>query len=209
MLCDGLLFDMDGTLWDAVDSYIRIWNDTFAQLDVQAQPVTRSRLMGTMGLTLEQILTELVPNLGDKDEFLRVLDANETSLMPVLGGVLYPGVTDTLKQLSEKIPLYLVSNCGSYGLANFMQYTGLKPLFSGAASHGENGLSKAQNIKLVVERYGIKHPVYVGDTQTDCLSAHSAGVPFIWAKYGFGTAVKADAEIESITQLPNVITIAQ
>lgn len=205
MLCDGLLFDMDGTLWDAVDSYIHIWNDTFAQLGIQAQPVTRNRLMGTMGLTLEQILTELVPNLDDVDAFLKVLDANETSMMPVLGGVLYPGVQQTLKQLSEKLPLYLVSNCGSYGLANFMQYTGLKPLFTDAVSHGENGFSKAQNIKLIVERHGLKHPVYVGDTQTDCLSAHSAGVSFVWAAYGFGRALQADATINDISELPDYL----
>ena len=28
---DGLIFDMDGTLWDAVDTYARIWNEVFLQ----------------------------------------------------------------------------------------------------------------------------------------------------------------------------------
>ena len=32
--CDGLIFDMDGTLWDAVDSYVKIWNATIAECGI-------------------------------------------------------------------------------------------------------------------------------------------------------------------------------
>ncbi len=34
---DSVIFDMDGTLWDAVDSYCRVWNATIAEtkLDVR------------------------------------------------------------------------------------------------------------------------------------------------------------------------------
>ena len=28
---DSLIFDMDGTLWDAVDSYVAVWDATFAE----------------------------------------------------------------------------------------------------------------------------------------------------------------------------------
>ena len=31
---DALIFDMDGTLWDAVDSYCEIWNRTFRDFGV-------------------------------------------------------------------------------------------------------------------------------------------------------------------------------
>lgn len=209
MLCDSLIFDMDGTLWDAVDSYIKIWNDTFAQLGIEATPVTRERLMGTMGLTLGQILGQLVPNLKDKERFLETLDANETSMMPVLGGRLYPEVKETLEALSKRIPLFLVSNCGSYGLDNFLNTTGLKPYFSDWLSHGETGLPKAENIRLIVEKHGLKHAAYVGDTRTDSESAHAAGIPFIWAAYGFGSVTDAEATINRFAELADRITIAQ
>ena len=32
---DALIFDMDGTLWDAVDSYSEVWNETFRELEQQ------------------------------------------------------------------------------------------------------------------------------------------------------------------------------
>lgn len=42
---DAYIFDMDGTLWDAVDSYAAIWNTTIVQLGVQVPPVTRHKLV--------------------------------------------------------------------------------------------------------------------------------------------------------------------
>ena len=68
---------MDGTLWDAVDSYSEVWNETFRELGLKAEPVTRDRLMRTMGLPLDKILAIIAPDLADKDRFLKVLDKNE------------------------------------------------------------------------------------------------------------------------------------
>ena len=73
---DALIFDMDGTLWDAVDSYSEVWNETFRELGLKAEPVTRDRLMRTMGLPLDKILAIIAPDLADKDRFLKVLDTN-------------------------------------------------------------------------------------------------------------------------------------
>ena len=207
MICDSLIFDMDGTLWDAVDSYVTVWNDTFAQLHIQdqAEPVTRQRLMGTMGKPLEEIVNILIPHLKDKEGFLKVLDHNERVMMPTLKGLLYPHVTDTLALLSRHLPLFLVSNCGSYGLQNFIAINKLTPYFRDALSHGDNGLSKAQNIKLIIDRHGLKHPYYVGDTQTDSDSARAAGAGMIWCRYGFGHDVTADYTIDSFDQLPRLV----
>ena len=37
-----------------------------------------------------------------------------------------------------------------------------------------------------MERNCLKNPVYVGDTQGDYEACQKAGVPFIFAEYGFG-----------------------
>ena len=59
-------------------------------------------------------------------------------------------------------------------------------------------MKKAENIRLVVARNGLQHPVYVGDTKGDEEAAHAAGVPFVHAAYGFGRAVQPEAVIEKI-----------
>ena len=52
--CDGLIFDMDGTLWDAVDSYVKIWNATIAECGIS---VARS---GPMYPTMPHIRQNLL-----------------------------------------------------------------------------------------------------------------------------------------------------
>ncbi len=46
-------------------------------------------------------------------------------MMPVLGGRLYPGVRETLEELSRNSRLFMVSNCGPDGIRNFLKFTGL------------------------------------------------------------------------------------
>ena len=51
---DALMFDMDGTLWDAMDSYAEVWNRTFAEYGEEVHITGRDLLHG-MGKTLDQI----------------------------------------------------------------------------------------------------------------------------------------------------------
>ena len=55
---------------------------------------------------------------------------------------------------------------------------------------GDNMVPKGENNKLIMQRNGITRAVYVGDTSGDEQSARVAGIPFIFAAYGFGEAVK-------------------
>ena len=67
MTYDSIIFDMDGTLWDAVDSYAAIWNRTLADCSVRRPPVTRDELISLMGKPLAEIAAILVPALqGDE-----------------------------------------------------------------------------------------------------------------------------------------------
>ena len=48
MKFDSLIFDMDGTLWDAVDSYVAVWNATFEAMGYRVS-VSRDELLLYMG----------------------------------------------------------------------------------------------------------------------------------------------------------------
>lgn len=204
--CDALIFDMDGTLWDAVDSYAVIWNTTFRQAGLTDLPeVTRDDLMREMGKHLEDIIDDLAPGHNNDGNFLRLLNANEASMMPVLRGRLYDGVTETKARLAQRLPLFMVSNCGPRGLDNFIEVNNLRPYITEALSHGGTGLSKADNIALLIRRHRLRHPVYVGDTQGDSDAAHAAGAAMIYCAYGFGTVSDADRTIQRFDQLTDII----
>lgn len=187
---DSLLFDMDGTLWDAVDSYAKVWNATIAELRVACPEVTRKKLEELMGTPLEDIYRHLIGNDEIKEKFLASLSENERRLMPVLGGRLYPGVRETIAELAKTKKLFMVSNCDASGVPNFLSYTGLGEFFTDFTTYGGTLCEKDVNIKALVERYKLNAPLYIGDTAGDAKSSHLAGVPFAWASYGFGKNVE-------------------
>lgn len=202
---DSLIFDMDGTLWDAVESYCAVWNRTIADIGMDRKPVRYSDLAVLMGRPLGEIYTTLVGDREIKDDFIRRLVQNEHDMMPVLGGRLYPRTKETIEALSRSHRLFMVSNCGADGLPNFLRFTGLGLFFTDTLSFGQNGKEKDANIREIVRRYNLKAPVYIGDVARDCCDAHRAGVPFAWASYGFGKDVKdADFVLASIEELPSI-----
>lgn len=202
---DSIIFDMDGTLWDAVDSYAVIWNTTLDEAGIAHKTVSREDLLGLMGSYLDDILARIVPHPADRKALLAKLMDNETNMMPRLGGTLYPGAREVVEMLSKHYRLFMVSNCGVHGLDNFVEYTGLKPYFTNLLSHGATGASKAENIRTLIDRYDLKRPVYVGDTQSDADNAARAGIPTVWAAYGFGHIDRPAATIHSITELPEAV----
>ena len=66
----------------------------------------------------------------------------------------------------------------------------------------DTGLTKGENIRLVMERSGIGRAFYLGDTQGDLNAADQAGVPFVHAAYGFGKVDRAVPSIRDLAELP-------
>lgn len=198
---DSLIFDMDGTMWDAVDSYCKIWDVTCEALGIK-RTVTRSELLATMGLTIDQIFDKLFPDsVFDRKEYLDLLSKNEKEMMPVLGGRLYPGVKEGVARLSTKYKLLMASNCGSDGLKNFLRFTKLEKYFTDTITFGETSQDKPYNIRLLVKRNNLHNPLYIGDTAGDCRSAHAAGIRMLHVTYGFGKCDDAEYTANSFSEL--------
>ena len=66
---------------------------------------------------------------------------------------------------------------------------------------GDTGASKGVTIRKLMERHGITDAAYIGDTQGDYEATLEADIPFIWAKYGFGTPEGYVAAIERFEDL--------
>ena len=70
---------------------------------------------------------------------------------------------------------------------------------------GTTSKDKTPIIKALISRYNHSSRVYVGDNAGDCTATHAAGIPFVWAAYGFGKNVAgADYTICSINELPSI-----
>ena len=59
---DGILFDLDGTLWDAVAGICTAWNRGLEKCGVPLR-FTEGEIRGCMGMLLEDIADKLMPGL--------------------------------------------------------------------------------------------------------------------------------------------------
>ena len=82
-----------------------------------------------------------------------------------------------------------------------MEKLGLTPYITGHLCFGDTGTSKGKTIRTLMAQYQIQSCAYIGDTQGDYEATLEAGIPFIWAAYGFGTPAGYGAKIDSIAQL--------
>lgn len=202
---DGILFDLDGTLWDAVPQVAESWNRTLAREGVD-RVLTVADLRPCMGLLLSDIGARLLPGLdeGRREKLIERCCADENTYLAAHGASLFPQEEETLALLASKCPLFVVSNCQNGYIEAFYAGTGLERYFAGFESAGRTGKPKSENIALMVKRYGLKRPVYVGDTMLDCTSARDAGVPFLHAAYGFGK-VEGVPAVHAFHELPDAL----
>ncbi|WP_088102086.1 HAD family hydrolase [Halalkalibacter urbisdiaboli] len=197
---DSIIFDLDGTLWDSLDTVVDVWNDVLGKY--QAGTIKKSELQALTGLPFQKIAEKLLPHLN-KEQINQILDEcnqSECEALKMRGGVLYPKVEETLQRLSH-YRLFIVSNCQDGYIEAFYDYHKLKMYFEDYENPGRTGLSKGENIKLVIERNGLTSPVYVGDTEGDLAGAKHAGIPFVYASYGFGDVQHYDYNIKSFEEL--------
>lgn len=199
----GIIFDLDGTLWDSSEQVAVAWSETLASRPETDRLVSRADLQGYMGKTLEAIADLMLPELEPKlrYEIIRECCDNEEIYLRKHGGALYPDLENELKRLEEKYLLFIVSNCQSGYIETFLDWTGFEKYFADFECPGGTGLGKGENIKIIMERNGLDSAVYVGDTQGDSDSADFAGIPFIHAAYGFGKINKEVPSVHSVSEI--------
>lgn len=205
---DGLLFDLDGTLWDSVDAICISWRRVLERRAPElAGLMTRENVTSCMGMLLPDIVKKVLPDLPPEQvqPVLKELLEEENAYVAVHGGVLYPQVPETLELLARDYPLCIVSNCQAGYIEAFFQAHGLERYFADYENPGRTGKAKADNIALVAARNGMKHPLYIGDTQGDYNAASAAGVPFLHAAYGFGSIDREVPFVEQFSAIPAAV----
>jgi phosphoglycolate phosphatase len=200
---DSLIFDLDGTLWDASETCSKAWNDLLAQLEITEYTIDAPAIRAVSGLNIDKVFKEHFTFIPEnmRSQLLEAYKPKESEYMKKFGGTLYPDVKEVLKQLSSHYKLFVVSNCLSGYIENFIEFHGLAGVFLDFECSGRTGRPKNENIKSIVERNDLKNPVYIGDTIWDSDAAAAAGVPFIYAAYGFGKVVNPEREIPEFKAL--------
>ena len=203
----AVLFDLDGTLWDATGRITESWNRAIARSGSPELAVDREKIKRVQGMTLEAIGKKLFPGLPADVREKLVYDCESDTIksLKLYGGSLFDGLIPTLSELHRKYFLAVVSNCSDGYIDSFLLPHRLCEYFDDNECAGRTGLSKSENIRLVMARNRISFAVYVGDTVLDYEAAKEAGVPFIHASYGFGIVEDAEYSVSDIRELPELV----
>ncbi len=202
------MFDLDGTMWDSAVGVAASWNEVFREADASLPALTAEDVHKVMGMTMKEISQVLQPTMdpATREEVFERCCRHEVDYLYDHPGDLYPGLQETLDALRGMgYELAVVSNCQLGYVKAFLHSSGLGDRFIDYEEWERTGLSKGENIRLVMERNGYREAIYVGDTIKDQEAAKAAGSPFIHAAYGFGETVEPESVIRDITELPEAI----
>lgn len=203
------ILDIDGTIWNTTGVVATAWNRAVKESNISELKdlnITDKTLQKEFGKPMNVIADDLFGDI-DPDKKAKLLEVcckyehqaiaeNETNLT-------YEGVRETIEKLSKTDSLYIVSNCQDGYIELVIAKNGIEKYIKDFECFGHTGLSKADNIKLVMERNNInpEDAFYVGDTMGDYEASKEAGVKFIHAAYGFGNVPDAYKVVNSFSEI--------
>ena len=203
----AVILDLDGTLWDATEAMCAVWNGVLSREADISFRFTVERVRSLMGKTFETMAAEVFPDLPPvrRNALLRACaDAELPALREHGGGKLYEGVEETLRTLSREHLLMIVSNCQEGYVRTFLDVCRLGAYFADYQESGDSGRTKGENLRRILERSRVERALYVGDTQGDADAARQAGLPFLFAAYGFGACSRPDGVLARFQDLPRL-----
>ena len=202
----AIIFDLDGTLWDVLESTHKSLQEVTPKYNVEE--VTIEQVIKAFGTNKEETAKIYFPNLPI-EEGMKLVDENTLNNINLLnesGGILYPNVKETLKILNQYFSLYIVSNCGlDEYITSFLKPNELTEYFEDTIAASKLGIPKYEAILKIINDHNVDKAIYVGDTLKDQEASNKANIPFIFASYGFGEAINPKYTINNFKELLNLI----
>lgn len=203
---DSIIFDLDGTLWDAAETVAKAWAAARRQVDFEIQEITADAVRSIAGTQHNLIFPKLFPQLSpaQQQHLMKISAREEMAHIRRQGGRLYKGLEETLRYLHPRYTLCIVSNCQDGYIEAFLEHHQLGRYFADFECSGRTGDSKDVNLKAIISRNQLQAPVYVGDTPGDLEASQKAEVPFVYAAYGYRDVSAFEHRLEHISDLTSI-----
>ena len=204
---DGIIFDIDGTLWDSRKGVAASWNEAIKENTNLGITLDYEELGKLFGRPMIEIFRAIFPDMDavEMEKLIPVFYTYEHRYLAQNPPALYDGTEDVLKKLSQRYPLFIVTNAQNGYIECLFEATGIEKYFTDWLCYGDTKQDKDVTMKMLIEKNGLKKPVYIGDTQGDYNACKKARVPMIYAAYGLGMVETPGVTINSITELLDIL----
>jgi HAD superfamily hydrolase (TIGR01509 family) len=177
-----VIFDVEGTLVDAVPMTLRCWQETLMEYGLA---VSRSVLQCLSGMDGHDMLARIAPGLSRKAREHIIAAQGDSFKSRYLKRVKpLRGARGLLRQIKlDGREIGVATDCGRSELAHYLRSAGLTKLVDRAAcgDDARHGKPHADLLKLALERLRAKPSasLFIGDTPSDAEAARKSGVAAI------------------------------
>lgn len=189
-----LAFDIDGTIFSSEGIILSVYKEAIEHFKeesgLEISVPTQARLMAQIGKPVKTIFLNLLPELTEPQR-----DSISESVLKILceriqngEGLVYPGVTETLKELHERGYVLLTASNGRIPyIETILQVSKVADLFTQKVTLDYKTLhTKGDILKHYLAIYNENPEMFlmIGDRLSDYEAASDAKVPFIFCEYG-------------------------
>jgi HAD superfamily hydrolase (TIGR01509 family) len=174
-----VIFDVEGTLVDAVPLTLRCWQETLAKYGFV---VSRSVLQCVSGMDGHDMLARITPGLSRKERE-QIMSAQGDSFKSHYLKRVQPlqGASKLLRQIKHKgRKVGIATDCSRSELAHYLRLSEASKLIDRVAcgDDARRGKPHADLVKLVLTRLRAKPSasLFIGDSPSDAEAARKAGV---------------------------------
>ncbi len=110
---EAIIFDLDGTLWSTIDSSFKVLTEVKSRHKEVTRDIDRKEIEQSMGKSFDEIVENYYGYIEHNKAVEIAKEAFEENVKNLMinGGTLYNNLKDTIKELSKKYKLFIVSNC--------------------------------------------------------------------------------------------------
>jgi len=203
MMITQIIFDLDGTLVDSLETFIKIGNEMAEKHGYES--LNEEKITELLRLPMKKRIESLkipiykLPKMGI--EVLSTYNTYAAQVKPIVG------VKEMLKCLHEKgYSLNIISSNSLYNIHTFLEANGLDLFDNIQSSKGLFG--KHITIGKLISKLHVKKEqvIYVGDEQRDVEACKKIGIKVISVSWGFDSLeLLKKAKPDFIVSNPNEI----
>ncbi|MCE9594686.1 MAG: HAD hydrolase-like protein [Planctomycetes bacterium] len=212
ILFDAVIFDLDGTLAATGGFWVAAARAgarrAFEELGLAREIPGAEAWLSMVGFPLTVGFARVFPDLDAAQRALVMARCVEEEERAVRGGqaALMPGARDVLVELRKRgLKLGIASNCAEGYLRRMQEELGLGELVDAARCLDSPRVhTKSDMVRDLLETFGTRSAVMVGDRSPDSEAAHANGMPHVHLAQGLATkdeAIEFEAQIDDLPAL--------